>query len=174
MIPDTARPPPSRSTGGSAGAAPSPGIRPESPREAFVPEDTRPIPDPDGEIPPRESHEPDPGLGDTGPPSDATGSGNDATRPMRTPRRSRLGSFRLEEKIGEGGMGVVYRAQDPQLHRWVAIKRIHSRYEADTEYCRLFLGEARAVAAVSMRYCAENCSEASVASSGASGGSNSS
>jgi len=59
-----------------------------------------------------------------------------------------LGSFRLEEKIGEGGMGVVYRAHDPQLRRWVAIKRIHTRYEEDEAYNRLFLGEARAVAAV--------------------------
>ncbi len=74
---------------------------------------------------------------------------HDETRPMRTPRRTTLGPFRLEEKIGEGGMGVVYRAHDPQLRRWVAIKRIHSRYEKDGAYNRLFLAEARAVAAVS-------------------------
>jgi tRNA A-37 threonylcarbamoyl transferase component Bud32 len=68
---------------------------------------------------------------------------------MRTTRRTSLGPFLLEEKIGEGGMGVVYRARDPQLRRLVAIKRIHDRYEKDENYCRRFLGEARAVAAVS-------------------------
>ena len=68
---------------------------------------------------------------------------------MRTTRRTSLGPFQLEEKIGEGGMGVVYRARDPQLRRLVAIKRIHDRYEKDENYCRRFLGEARAVAAVS-------------------------
>ena len=46
-------------------------------------------------------------------------------------------------------MGIVYRAYDPQLRRAVAIKRIHERYEKDEAYNRLFLGEARAVAAVS-------------------------
>lgn len=74
---------------------------------------------------------------------------------MRTPRRTTLGPFHLEEKIGEGGMGVVYRAQDPQLRRLVAIKRIHGRYENDEEFCRLFLAEARAVAAVSHRNIAQ-------------------
>ena len=73
----------------------------------------------------------------------------DETRPMQTPRRVKLGPFRLEERIGEGGMGIVYRAYDPQLRRAVAIKRIHERYEKDEAYNRLFLGEARAVAAVS-------------------------
>jgi len=68
---------------------------------------------------------------------------------MRTSRRTSLGPFLLEEKIGEGGMGIVYRARDPQLRRLVAIKRIHDRYEKDENYCRRFLGEARAVAAVS-------------------------
>ncbi len=79
----------------------------------------------------------------------SAGERDDQTRPMRTPRRTTLGPFRLEEKIGEGGMGIVYRAHDPQLDRWVAIKRIHSRYERDEAYNRLFLGEARAVASVS-------------------------
>ncbi len=33
--------------------------------------------------------------------------------------------FRLEEQIGSGGMSTVYRAFDPTLERWVAIKLMH-------------------------------------------------
>jgi hypothetical protein len=99
-----------------------------------------------------EEKKPTPDPGSTAPGRDdsrSDGGGADPTRAMRTPRRTTLGPFQLEEKIGEGGMGVVYRARDPQLRRLVAIKRIHDRYEQDENYCRRFLGEARAVAAVS-------------------------
>ena len=33
--------------------------------------------------------------------------------------------YRLDEKIGSGGMSSVYRAFDPTLERWVAIKLMH-------------------------------------------------
>ena len=35
---------------------------------------------------------------------------------------SRLGSYSVAAKIGEGGMGEVYRATDPKLNRDVALK----------------------------------------------------
>lgn len=56
-----------------------------------------------------------------------------------------IGPYRLEESIGEGGMGAVYRAYDPRLDRWVAIKRaLPSR--SDEASRKRFHREARLVA----------------------------
>ena len=84
-------------------------------------------------------------------PGDTTdaGSSHDETRPLKTPRLDKIGSFSIEEKIGEGGMGVVYRARDPRLQRTVAIKRIHPRLQESVDIRERFLTEARAIAAVS-------------------------
>ncbi len=84
-------------------------------------------------------------------PGDTTGAGSshDETRPLQVPRLERIGTFTIEEKIGEGGMGVVYRARDPRLQRTVAIKRIHPRLQGRAEVMDRFLSEARAIAAVS-------------------------
>ncbi len=55
-----------------------------------------------------------------------------------------LGAYRLEEKLGEGGMGVVYRAWDTELDRQVAIKTLISHMVSDPEVLERFSREAKA------------------------------
>src|ERR671913_2266950 len=57
--------------------------------------------------------------------------------------------YRLEEKIGSGGMSSVYRAFDPTLERWVAIKLMHREIASDSDQRAPFRREARAVAQLS-------------------------
>jgi tetratricopeptide (TPR) repeat protein len=59
-----------------------------------------------------------------------------------------LGHFRIVEKIGEGGMGVVYRALDQNLGRAVALKVLHAEFVTDDERRQRFLREARTAAAL--------------------------
>ena len=56
------------------------------------------------------------------------------------------GRFRLEERIGSGGMSTVYLAFDETLERWVAIKLMHRDISSDPDQLERFRREARAVA----------------------------
>lgn len=60
-----------------------------------------------------------------------------------------FGEFLLEEKIGRGGMAVVYRALDMTLHRDVAIKVLDETIAAEEGASGRFLREGRAAAAIS-------------------------
>ena len=62
---------------------------------------------------------------------------------------SLLGPYRIKEKIGEGGMGVVFRAFDTRLQRKVAVKVLR-RFATEDENARNtgFLQEARMTAAL--------------------------
>jgi serine/threonine protein kinase len=60
----------------------------------------------------------------------------------------RLGQFSLLEKIGEGGMGRVYKARDGRLERFVAIKLLPEGRFTDPERRARFLQEARAASAL--------------------------
>ncbi len=60
----------------------------------------------------------------------------------------KLSHFKILDRIGEGGMGVVYRAEDEKLQRVVALKVLPPDRLADQERRLRFLREARAAAAV--------------------------
>jgi serine/threonine protein kinase len=59
------------------------------------------------------------------------------------------GRYLLEEEIGRGGMGIVYRARDIALDRTVAIKLLPPTFAADPELRSRFLQEARTAAGLS-------------------------
>ncbi|MCA9086598.1 MAG: serine/threonine protein kinase, partial [Planctomycetaceae bacterium] len=58
----------------------------------------------------------------------------------------RIGHFEVEERIGSGGMGAVFRAVDLELARFVALKVLHPAVAADPSLVARFRNEARACA----------------------------
>ncbi|MGD0016419.1 MAG: protein kinase [Verrucomicrobiia bacterium] len=60
-----------------------------------------------------------------------------------------LSYFKLQEEIGRGGMGSVWRALDPTLNREVAIKVLRDEIARDPKFVADFLQEARNAAAIS-------------------------
>ena len=61
-----------------------------------------------------------------------------------TPQR--IGRYRVERILGEGGFGIVYLAHDDQLKRPIAIKVPHRKLVARPEAAEAYLAEARTVA----------------------------
>jgi tRNA A-37 threonylcarbamoyl transferase component Bud32 len=64
-------------------------------------------------------------------------------------RLTTLGPYRVVEKLGSGGMGVVYKCDEPALRRFVAIKVLRGKFSNDEGYRRRFVREAQTIASLS-------------------------
>jgi eukaryotic-like serine/threonine-protein kinase len=77
--------------------------------------------------------------------TDATGGG--ASNAPLAPRPTEVGRYQLGRRLGAGAMGMVFEAQDPDLHRRVAVKLLHPGASDDAERTRnRLLLEAQAMA----------------------------
>lgn len=68
--------------------------------------------------------------------------------PQQPDELGRLGGYRVLEVLGVGGMGIVFRAEDPRLKRLVALKAMKTSIAASPSARERFLREAQATAAI--------------------------
>ncbi|OQA10965.1 MAG: Serine/threonine-protein kinase PK-1 [Firmicutes bacterium ADurb.Bin373] len=59
-----------------------------------------------------------------------------------------IGRYRIGERLGQGGMAQVYKAYQPGLDRYVALKILHPHLTTDEDFAMRFQREGRAIAAL--------------------------
>src|SRR4051812_4634178 len=69
-----------------------------------------------------------------------------AERPLDIPVGKTISRYRIAERLGAGGMGVVYRARDERLNRDVALKLLSGAAPADDSGTQRFVREAQLAA----------------------------
>jgi serine/threonine-protein kinase len=102
----------------------------------------------DGEVRPVE---PLPSGGAASPPTATAAAGGGAARPasgkpaVQDPLvNTTLAGYRILQRVGAGGMGSVYRAEQLSLHREVALKVLAEKLVSDSAFVDQFVNEARA------------------------------
>ena len=91
-------------------------------------------------------HEVEALLGAETGPAFLAGLGDSSTRTQEVSIGSELGPYRIEARLGEGGMGQVFRGLDTRLNRPVAVKVAHA------EFNDWFMREARNISALNHPY----------------------
>jgi serine/threonine protein kinase len=83
------------------------------------------------------------GTNDYPAPTPRDGDGLPAAGPPATEPLTHVGPYTLQEKVGQGGMGIVWRARDQLFHRSLAVKVLAEQHKDNGDLPRRFVEEAQ-------------------------------